>query len=81
VDPAGEGLLGGGDMIGRVVEENDPPVIPGELWSWVDATPGEPEGSSGNGLISDSGMAVASARPSSAGRTAYVDQKWVPCLL
>lgn len=33
MDPAGEALLGGGDMIGRVVEENDPRVIPGELCS------------------------------------------------
>ena len=33
VDPAGDGLLGGGDIVGRVVEENDPRVSPGELWS------------------------------------------------
>jgi hypothetical protein len=61
VDPAGEPLLGGGDMMGRVVEENDPRVMPGELWSWVEATPGEPTGSSGKGLISVSGIAVTLA--------------------
>lgn len=57
MDPAGEALLGGGETIGRVAEEKDPRVIPGELWSWVEATPGEPTGSSGKGLISDSGIA------------------------
>jgi hypothetical protein len=80
VDPAGEPLLGGGDMIGRVVEENEPRVMPGELWSWVEATPGEPTGSSGKGLISVSGIAAALATSLNTMAVAYEDQRQVLCL-
>jgi len=72
--------LGGGDMMGRVVEENDPRVIPGELWSWVEATPGEPTGSSGKGLISVSGIAVTLASSFNTMAVAHEDQRQVLCL-
>jgi hypothetical protein len=66
--------------MGRVVEENDPRVMPGELWSWVEATPGEPTGSSGKGLISVSGIAVTSAISFNTMAVAYEDQRQVLCL-
>ena len=61
--------------MGRVVEENDPRVMPGELWSWVEATPGEPTGSSGKGLISVSGIAVKSATSFKPMAVAHEDQR------
>ena len=78
--PAGEPLLGGEDMTGCVLEENDPRVMPGELCSWVEATPGEPTGSSGKGLISVSGIAVKSATSLEMRLLAHEDQRQVLCL-
>lgn len=66
VEPAGEPLLGGGEMTGRCKDEKEPRVGPGEPCSWVEAVPGEPTGRSGKGLTLDSGMAKWSA-PSASG--------------
>jgi hypothetical protein len=54
--------------------------MPGELWSWVEATPGEPTGSSGKGLISVSGIAVTLAISFNTMAVAYEDQRQVLCL-